>query len=332
MLWEATFRPSDPSHAIDDVHPMTSIPRPQPRNVFLAVALALAVAPLYAQAPQRQISTLPATQPTTLPAANTLQAPIAATPDTAHPSREPKRAEVTYAAGLINVRADNSSLNQILHAISRLTDMTITGGVADERVFGNYGPAEPSTILATLLDGTGSNMLLRISTTDAPSELVLTPRNGGPTPPNPNAGRFDDEDANRPRPLRLSDRMRRQAQPLQPQVIPQQAQAPAQQQQPSGPPSIPQPANNVNGSPDNTSPTAASYPTTNSVPLDSVPTPSTTPSTSGIVDAPNPPPANSTTGTSPNGVATPDQIYQQLLQMQKQKAAASSSTTTTTPQ
>ena len=311
---------------------MTSIPRPQPRNVFLAVALALAVAPLYAQAPQRQISTLPATQPTTLPAANTLQAPIAATPDTAHPSHEPKRAEVTYAAGLINVRADNSSLNQILHAISRLTDMTITGGVADERVFGNYGPAEPSTILATLLDGTGSNMLLRISTTDAPSELILTPRNGGPTPPNPNAGRFDDEDANQRRPRRLSDRLQRQGQPLQPQVIPQQAQAPAQQQQPSGPPSIPQPANNVNGSPDNTSPTAASYPTTNSVPLDSVPTPSTTPSTSGIVDSPNPPPANSTTGTSPNGVATPDQIYQQLLQMQKQKAAASSSTTTTTPQ
>jgi len=311
---------------------MTSIPRPQPRNVFLAVALALAVAPLYAQAPQRQISTLPATQPTTLPAANTLQAPIAATPDTTHPSHEPQRAEVTYAAGLINVRADNSSLNQILHTISRLTDMTITGGVADERVFGNYGPAEPSTILATLLDGTGSNMLLRISTTDAPSELVLTPRNGGPTPPNPNAGRFDDEDANQRRPRRLSDRLQRQGQPLQPQVIPQQAQAPAQQQQPSGPPSIPQPANNVNGSPDNTSPTAASYPTTNSVPLDSVPTPSTTPSTSGIVDSPNPPPANSTTGTSPNGVATPDQIYQQLLQMQKQKAAASSSTTTTTPQ
>jgi hypothetical protein len=331
LLGEATFQPTNPSHAIDDLHPMTSTLRPQPRNRFLATALALTIAPLCAQAPQRQISTLPATSPTALPAANTLQAPIAATPDTTHPSREPKRAEVTYAAGLINVRADNSSLNQILHAISRLTDMTITGGVADERVFGNYGPAEPSTILATLLDGTGSNMLLRISTTDAPSELVLTPRNGGPTPPNPNAGRFDDEDANQPRQLRLSDRMRRQAQPLQPQVIPQQAQAPAQQQH-SGPPSIPQPANNVNGSPDNTSPTAASFPTTNSVPLDSVPTPSTTPSTSGIVDSPHPPPPRSTTRTRPNGVATPDQIYQQLLQMQKQKAAASSSTTTTTPQ
>ena len=312
---------------------MTPTPHPQPRNTFLAAALALAVAPLCAQAPQRPVSTLPATSPTALPAANTLQAPIAATPDTTHPSHEPKRAEVTYAAGLINVRADNSSLNQILHSISRLTDMTITGGVADERVFGNYGPAEPSTILATLLGGTGSNMLLRISTTDEPSELILTPRNGGPTPPNPNAARFDDDqDVSPPRNRRVSDRLNQR---FEQQAAPQQAVSQPAQQQPSGPPSIPQPANNVNGSPDNSSPTAASYPTTNSVPLDSVPTPSTTPSTSGIVDAPNPPPPGSTTSTSPNGVSTPDQIYQQLLQMQKQKSAPSSSTTTTpatTPQ
>jgi len=266
---------------------MTSIPNSHLRNVFLASALLL-TASLRAQAPQRPASTLPPTAPTTLPAANTLPAPIAATPDTTHPSNDPKRAEVTYAAGLIDVRADNSSLNQILHSISRLTGMTITGGVADERVFGNYGPAEPSTILATLLDGTGSNMLLRISTTDAPSELIITPRNGGPTPPNPNASHFEDEDPS-PRGSRMvSDRMQRQ--------FPRQGGPPQRDQnQPSGPPSIPQPANNVNGSPDNTSPTASTYPTTNSVPLDSVPTPSTTPSTSGIVDAPNPPPAGSTT-------------------------------------
>jgi len=302
-----------------------------PLRTFLSVSsFALAAASLFAQTRPQPVSTLPATAPTTLPAANTLPSPIAATPDTTHPSGRAHPAEVTYAAGLINVRADNSSLNQILHAISRLTDMTITGGVADQRVFGNYGPAEPSTILATLLGGTGSNMLLRISTTDQPSELILTPRNGGPTPPNPNAGSFEDDDAPR-RPGRLSDPFQHQAQTPPPQAAPQQVQAPAQQQS-SGPPSIPQPANDVNGSPTNTSPTAATYPTTNSVPLDSVPTPSTTPSTSGIVDAPNPPPADSTTGTSPTGVATPDQIYQQLLKMQQQKSAPQSSpNTTTTP-
>jgi hypothetical protein len=75
----------------------------------------------------------------------------------------------------------------------------------------------------------------------------------------------------------------------------------------------------VNGSPLNTSPTASTFPTTNSVPTDSLPTPSTTPSTSGIVDAPNPPAPGSTTGTTPNGTATPEQIYQELLKQQQQQ-------------
>ncbi len=311
---------------------MTPISTPHSRNPLHAVlctaALALVAVPLCAQAPQRQISTLPATAPTALPAANSLPAPIAATPDATHTNSEPRPAEVTYAAGLINVRADNSSLHQILHSISHLTGMTISGGVADERVFGNYGPAEPSTILATLLDGTGSNMFLRISPTGVPAELTLTPRNGGPTPPNPNAGRFnDDEDTNPHRPRTLPDRFQRQGQPSQ-DAPPQQAQNPPQQQ-PSNPPSVPQPQNNINGSPDNTSPTAATYPTTGSVPLDSVATPSTTPSTNGIVDAPNPPPAGSTTSSNPNGVATPEQIYQQLQQLQQKSAPAAP---TTTPQ
>ena len=136
------------------------------------------------------VSALPATSPTSLPAPNTQPAPITAAPLTGAPtapSTPPQRATVTYAAGLLDVRADNSSLNQILRAIGHLTGMKITGGVADERVFGNYGPAEPSTVLATLLDGTGSNMLLRESGDNSPAELVLTPRNGGATPPNPDA-------------------------------------------------------------------------------------------------------------------------------------------------
>ena len=71
--------------------------------------------------------------------------------------------------------------------------MRITGGVADERVFGQYGPSPPSQILATLLDGTGSNMLLLHRDGSAPAELVLTPRQGGATPPNPNAPVFNEQ-------------------------------------------------------------------------------------------------------------------------------------------
>jgi hypothetical protein len=70
--------------------------------------------------------------------------------------------------------------------------MKITGGVSDERVFGKYGPADPAQVLAELLDGTASNMILVHREGEAQAELILTPRQGGPTPPNPNAHAFDD--------------------------------------------------------------------------------------------------------------------------------------------
>jgi len=275
------------------------------RATLAAAFLTLAAAPIHAQAP----STLPANPPTALPSPANQLSPISATSDAASNNR-PHRAVVTYAAGLIDVHAENSSLNQILRSISHLVGITITGGVADERVFGNYGPAEPSTILATLLDGTGSNMLLRESTTNAPSELILTPREGGVTPPSPTASVYNDApDEDTPPPTRIQDSQLPATNPT-PQIS-----------TPTGPTSV-QPLNNVNGSSTNTSPTASTFPTTNSVPTDSLPQPSTTPSSSGIVDAPNPPPPGSTTSTSPNGVATPEQIYQQLKALQQQQQPA----------
>ena len=71
--------------------------------------------------------------------------------------------------------------------------MKITGGVADQRVFGKVGPGAPAEILAGLLDGTGSNMLLRENAAHTPVELVLTPRGGGATPPGPFASGADDD-------------------------------------------------------------------------------------------------------------------------------------------
>ena len=137
----------------------------------------------------------------------------AAPPAPLTPAQSPaRRAEVTYTDNLLKVSAGNSSLNQILREISRLTGIKITGGVADERVFGEYGPAAPAQILATLLDGTGSNMLLVHSSGAAPQELVLTPRLGGPTPPNPNAHSFDESSDSDDSPV---------AQPTPPQIPPQ---------------------------------------------------------------------------------------------------------------
>jgi len=119
------------------------------------------------------------------------------------------RAQVIYSRGNLLIAADDSSLNQILRDIGRQTGMKISGSVRDERVYGTYGPAPPSEILASLLDGTGSNMLLRESPQHAPEELILSPRTGGVTPPNPNARGYDDDAASR-------DDQARQPEPVQP--------------------------------------------------------------------------------------------------------------------
>jgi hypothetical protein len=109
-------------------------------------------------------------------------------PQPAQAERHP--ATVVYANGLLEITADNSSLSQVLRAIADATRMSIVGGVPDQPVFGHYGPAKPAHVLATLLDGTGTNMLLRESASDAPAELILTQQMGGPTPPTPIPG-FD---------------------------------------------------------------------------------------------------------------------------------------------
>ena len=144
---------------------------------------------LFAAATGMRGQNLPATPPTALPgqvAPGTPQAPGTLQPAAPAPD-PPRRAEVILTRGLLQIRADNSSLNQILRSISHITGMKITGGVEEQRVFGSYGPASLSTVLATLLSGTGANILLLGGNTGAPPELVLTSRSGGSVPPGPNS-------------------------------------------------------------------------------------------------------------------------------------------------
>ncbi len=185
--------------------------------------------------------------------------------------RSSKRAEVAFTSGQLTIKADNSSLNLILREIGRQTGIKITGGVPEERVFGTYGPGAPDVILAELLDGAGSNMLLIASDGTAPGELVLTPRMGGPTPPNPNAKGFDDDsvDDDAPRPPAPRGVTLFGAQP----PVPQAETAP---QQPNQFPPVTPP-----------SPDAA--------------------------------PAAPANAQSPNGVKTPQEIYQQLQMLRQQQ-------------
>jgi hypothetical protein len=207
-------------------------------------------------APSQATSTLPATQPATSePPA------IPLTPS----QLPPKRAQVTYSSGNLSISADNASLNQILRQIASDTGIKIIGGVADERVFGQYGPSDPAQILAALLDGTGSNMVIVHRDSNSPAELILTPRQGGPTPPNPNAAAFDERS-----------------------------------ESPEVPDRAEQPARFV----------PSSVPSSPGVP----------PTTAGTPNGANP--ANLSQPDSPNGVKTPQQIYEQLQRMRQQQQPA----------
>ncbi len=225
---------------------------------FAVVASLVFCASLVAQSPRTsakpsaQVSSLPALQPTT---------PEPPPPPLTPSQRPPNHAQVTYAGGMLSVSADNSSLNQILRQIGSSTGIKITGGVADERVFGQYGPATPAQVLASLLEGTGSNMVIAQRDTDQPAELILTPRQGGPTPPNPNAAAFDDRPEPRPAPPA------------------------AEVEQPASVPVTPTPA--------------------------AVPAAPATPGATA--------PADSSQPDSPNGVKTPQQIYEQLQRMRQQQ-------------
>jgi hypothetical protein len=215
-------------------------------------------------------STLPATGPTALPAASP---PMNATP-APEPAGRAERARVVWSDGQLEVTADNSSLNQILREIGRETGMKITGGVTDERVFGKYGPGAPADILVRLLDGTGSNVLLRETASKVPAELILTVREGGPTPPNPNARESDDDAA-----------------PDEVETPPPMSPAPMPQAQPAAAPV----GADVNAGAGGVNPATANGGTT--------PVP-------GAADP-----------TSPNGVRTPQQIFEQLQQMQQAQPA-----------
>jgi hypothetical protein len=237
----------------------------------------------FAQAPLK--TTLPASAPTTfVPPASSISSTPQRGPDPA------QRARVQVSGRTLQITAEDSSLNQILRDIARDTGMKVTGGVADERVYGVYGPADISAVLTRLFDGMGTNMLLVEDARQQPTELILTPQHGGVTPPGPFAGRRDEDDA-----VDLPP-------PLQPHV---QAFTPTA----SG---TQRPAQAAQGS----APLAGTGNSTGTNPGD-------IPSTAANAGVPT------TTVQSPNGVKTPQQIYEQLMKMQQGTAKPG---TTTTPQ
>lgn len=250
---------------------------------------------------------LPAAQGPGLPAAQTtgLETPAraaATTQSSAH------KTVVQYANGLLTVTAHNSSLNAILHEIAQQTGMKISGGVRDDRVFGTYGPDQPSAVLSTLLDGSGSNMLLVNNTANQPAQLILTPRLGGPTPPSEFA-------ANRQRQEQDNDDS---APPPQPGFGAQGPPPGIRVGNPPGDSSNVQPGANLNPplSPptsNNSDSQAVVFP-----PVNATTTPATATTSSDV------------TQDTPGGVKTPQQIFEQLQRLRQQQEQTQPQDTSTT--
>jgi hypothetical protein len=135
----------------------------------------------------------PMNRPMTPPVATTNPAPVAPVATPVAPSQPvgpprdsllqhpAKPAQVTISTGSLTIKADNSSLSQILHDISTSTGMKVEGLGQDERIFGAYGPGDPREVLLSLLEGFGYNVLMVGDDKGAPRELSLSQRSAAGT-------------------------------------------------------------------------------------------------------------------------------------------------------
>lgn len=227
------------------------------------------------------------------------QQPPVSSPAIVVPSTQAQQhhSQITLDNGLLTVAATNASLNGLIREIARKTGMKVSGAVAEDRVFGTYGPDVPQKVLATLLDGTGSNILILSNAADAPQQLILTPRTGAATPPDPNAnlGQNDEEDDSAPppgAPVVLS------APRARPAVQPGRVDTPVLPPEAATDRTTPSPA-----------PEAVVFP-----PSDS------TGNASGA-----PPDATTPAASSPDTPKTPQQIFEQLQRLRQQASPAGQS-------
>jgi hypothetical protein len=100
-----------------------------------------------------------------------------ATADSAPADKPAQPATIRFQDGLLTVHAKNASLTQILEETASQTGMTLEGTPEDERVFGDFGPAPVTKVLAQLLDGGPSNyMVFGKKENLAPRSLVVSPK------------------------------------------------------------------------------------------------------------------------------------------------------------
>ncbi len=147
------------------------------RNVSCVMVLVALAATAAAQGQANLPATAPTAQAPILPSVS--QLPSANPPV----QRSASHLAVQWDGVALRVEARNASLNAVLHEISLKTKMKVTGSAPDERVFGSYGPGPLNLVVPALLNGVAVNLLLTERAGGAADELVLTDRNGAATPP-----------------------------------------------------------------------------------------------------------------------------------------------------
>lgn len=161
----------------------------------LALGAAVTLPPLFAQTAAPSKPSAPQQAPAHKHHRKAKAAPVAEPPPPPQPTVAPNLLEqpaapatVTTGNNELTVKADNSSLAQILHQVSSKTGMKLDGMSSDERVFGSFGPAAPREVLTALLNGTSYNLIMVGDLPNgAPRELLLSRRSGGSAPPMPAA-------------------------------------------------------------------------------------------------------------------------------------------------
>jgi hypothetical protein len=87
--------------------------------------------------------------------------------------------KVSYSNGLLSIEADNSTLSDVIFAISEKTgasiDMPFSNGMLDRVTF-TMGPAKPRDILATFLEGSSYNYYIVENNSGGLQKVILTPK------------------------------------------------------------------------------------------------------------------------------------------------------------
>lgn len=158
----------------------------------------------HAMGPPQQLQ--PAQQTQAPLAHGVVQPPAAQPPQTPYglalqPANPPR---IGFADGQLRVDANNSSLDDILNAVGRLTGAHIEGGHSDgERVFGQFGPGTTREVLNSLLSGSHYDYIL-VGAIDDPGNVervMLTPHgspegaaNASTQPARPNPAQQEQEE------------------------------------------------------------------------------------------------------------------------------------------